>query len=300
MRALLIVLLLCGRAMADGAPVFTQGPERAFNCTHYLDGAVAYQKPAAAGPGDAMSLHLPVDKVVKFKVAAKPASARFSIDHAPPGATLTGATFNWKVAGTPGQTFTFDLVATAGDQTTRWPITIVIANQELFTAWSAGYGSVWPDCSKFPASYTVKDLDGDGRDDVIYTDAGLVEDGHHYDKSHVMLQRGAKLKFVEAFTCDSCDPDVYATEDGTHVFAYIDEGCCCQRDLHIESVDDNAVGTDHPVHQTCGGNMTMVPEVTFNKNARGRVTSITLTPSEQQSDEKPKTWPWDKATKTFH
>jgi hypothetical protein len=298
MRVLLIIVFWSARAIAG--PVFTQGPERVFNCTHYLDGAAAYHQPIQVKPGEPLSLHLPVDKLVKFVIAAKAkGKVAFSLDHAPPGATLKGSSFVWKVAGKPDQVYDFAILATADGSTTRWEISVTIANDALFTAWSAGYGSVWPDCNVFPGTVEVKDLDGDGRSDVIFTDLGGMLDGRHDDTTHVMIQHGAKHKFVEATTCSHCTPEGYIASDGTS-FVVTTAECCGNKSMSISRVDDDgghdAGGQD--LHQKASNDLTLISdEYAFERDAKGRVTALLITPVDGG---KPHRLPWDKATKTFH
>ena len=91
----LVLAVATGVAAAEpAAPRWLSGPDRAFNCTHYLEGEVAYRKPVQVKPGRPMTLDLPVDKVVKFTLSAAPAEKRgkvtYSLEGAPPGANLTG------------------------------------------------------------------------------------------------------------------------------------------------------------------------------------------------------------------
>lgn len=293
MRVAILLLVLFGTAHATtSAPVFTSGPERAFNCTHYLDGEVEWKKPAQVEPGDPMALHLPVDKVVKLKLATK-RKATFSLETPPPGAKLVGANFEWKVAGTAGQKFTFAFVATEGDAVTRWPITVTIADAKLFTAWSAGMGSVWPDCTVYTsASYDVVDLDGDGRDDVIYGTLG----GDAVQR-HVMLQRGDKLKFTEALACIDCAPEPRIAKDGTRLLVS-EHTCCCVNTVVIWRLDGDTATQlrSFDLRQACGMENEPPPDsYELATDAKQRVTGITIRMTGGTDKAV-----WDPAKKDFH
>jgi hypothetical protein len=266
------VLMVASTARADG-PRWLSGPDRAYNCTHYLEGDVAWRRPVEARPGESMSLVLPVDKVMKFTLAARPArrgdKLTYALEGAPPGARLTGAAFEWKVAGAPGQRFELSLVAIEGDARARWPVSIRIADAGLFTAWSAGLGSVWPDCAVYPApGFEVLDLDGDGKDDVIY---GTFADSDGRIERHVMLQRGP-MKFVEAASCLSCSPRPDLASDGTHLL--IDEDhCCCILSVKVDRLDGDRYVTANSwqVPDTCAADPRDATTITFKRDARGRV-----------------------------
>ena len=289
MRTFLIMWLLCARAVAGG-PVFTAGPDKAFNCTHYFDNGTAK-------PGEPMDLRFPVDKVVKFKLAARASKkgekVAFSLVDAPPAAKLNAASFEWKVEGKPGQTFKFDVVATEDAGTTHWPLVITIAEQKLFTAWSAGLGSVWPDCSVvLPDSYEVRDLDHDGRDDVSFSFKGEVYDGRTEHTTRLMIQRGAPMKFVK-LECIDCTFTPYVTNDGTHLFVS-EGGCCCQTMISIDRVDESAITALNsftvPTTASCGP---QDHEVTWALTVDKHDRVVALVIDGQKL-------PWDKATRTFH
>jgi hypothetical protein len=234
----LLVLIASGSVAAAG-PRWLSGPDRAYNCTHYLEGSVAWNHPAEAKPGEAMSLVLPVDKIATFTLSAQPAKKghklTYAIEGAPPGAKLVGSKFEWKVAGAPGQRFQLVLVATEDDASARWPISVRIADAKLFAAWSAGMGSVFPDCSVYPADFDVEDLDGDGKDDVIY---GVYAGSDGTIERHVMLQRGT-MKFVEATTCLSCSPVPDIASDGTRLLI-VENDCCCVLTFGVQRLDGDS------------------------------------------------------------
>jgi hypothetical protein len=279
MRALLVVGLVAGSSVAGAAPRFTSGPDRAFNCTHYLGAASGWKKPPRVEPGEAMDLTLPNDKVMKFTLVAQPTKkagkVTFALEGAPAGAMLTGASFSWKVAGVPGQTLAFAIVASDGpESTTKWPIKVTIADHKLFTAWSAGMGSVWPDCDVYQASgFTVEDLDGDGKDDVMFRKFGGSDDS---TETTVMLQRG-DMKFVEAASCDSCSPRGEVATDGTRLL--VDEtDCCCTLSVTIQRLDgDQYVKAEAWQVPSCPDESTPVTRITLDRDAKHRIKGATHT-----------------------
>jgi hypothetical protein len=266
----LVLIAASSAAAAPAGPRWVAGPDRAFNCTHYLDGVVEFRHPAQAKPGEAMSLVLPVDKVAKFTLEAQPAQkghkVTYSIEGAPAGAKLDGAKFEWKVAGASEQLFQFALVATEGDATTKWPISVRIADAKRFAAWSAGMGSVWPDCEVYAApDFKVVDLDGDGKDDVIY---GVYAGSDGTVEHHIMLQRG-KLKFVEAKTCIKCSPAPEIASDGTRLLVYEDD-CCCVLSFGVDRLEGDAyvLAHDWQLPGSCADDPTTM---TLEHDAKGRV-----------------------------
>jgi hypothetical protein len=282
MRASLVVVgLVAAGSVAGAAPRFTSGPDRAFNCTHYLGAASGWKKPPRVEPGEAMDLTLPDDKVMKFTLAAQPTKKKagkvtFALEGAPAGATLDGAAFAWKVAGVPGQTLAFAIVASDGpDSTTKWPIKVTIADRKLFTAWSAGMGSVWPDCDVYQASgFTVEDLDGDGKDDVIFRKFSGSDDS---TETTVMLQRG-DMKFVEAASCDACSPRGEIAIDGTRLL--VDEtDCCCILTVAIQRLDgDHYVKVETwQVTSGCADPYNPITTITFDRDAKNRIKGATHT-----------------------
>lgn len=273
MRVLLIVCLLAHTAAADG-PKWLAGPDRAYNCTHYLVAPVSYKHPPQIAPGDKMMLTMPRDKVMKFTLSAKGKKVRYELESPPPGAKLTGAKFEWKVAGASGQKYAFALVAIDGEEKTRWPIELTIATDQQFTAWSAGMGSVWPDCDVYvDSSFQVGDLDGDGKDDVIYR-RFVGDDGS--TEQIIMLQRGA-LKFVEAMSpCISCMYRPEIAGDGTRLLVS-ETTCCCVDTTSIVAFDgEQFVGAGNwEVGGDCGaGDFKTKPEITLVRDSRKRITGV--------------------------
>jgi hypothetical protein len=281
--SLVIVALTASIASADvKGPTWTAGPDKAYNCTHYLDHGAAWKDPPRAWPGKAMKLVMRRDKDMKFTLAAKPAKrggkVTYELENAPAGAKLVGNKFTWKVAGAAGQKYDFALVAIAvGEDAarTKWPITVTVASDDLVTAWSAGLGSVWPDCDVYaPRSYDrVEDLDGDGKDDVVYqTYAG--EDGT--TETHVKLQRG-KMKFVQVHSCFGCSPEPETASDGTRLLV-IQDSCCCMETGEIFRFDADtvvSVGSWQESSASCGAPDGSV-SVSFERDKKNRITAFVM------------------------
>jgi hypothetical protein len=274
----LVMVALTGVAAAPlHGPTWSAGPDKAYNCTHYLDVMAGWKSPPRVDPGEPMKLVMRTDKVMKFTLAAKSATKRgkvtFALDGAPTGAKLVKNKFEWTVAGTSGQNFNFDLVAVGDDGgRTRWPLSVTIADDKLVTAWSAGLGSVWPDCSVYADSeYEVRDLDGDGKDDVIHrTFAG--DDGS--TQTHVMLQRG-KLKFVEAHSCFSCWPAAEVAGDGTRLLVIQDSCCCIESGTVLRFEGDRTVEAGGWQESgSCTPDPNDATTITFARDAKQRITGI--------------------------
>jgi len=273
MRVLLIICVLATTAAAD--PTWIAGPDRAYNCTHYLGAASGWKHAPQIAPGERMVLTMPRDKVMKFTLSAKGKQVRYELESPPPGAKLTGAKFEWKVAGTPGQKLAFALVAIEGEQKVRWPIEVTIATDQQFTAWSAGMGSVWPDCDVYVDSwFAVGDLDGDGKDDVMYRRfAG--SDGSA--ETVVMLQRGA-MKFVEgAAPCLSCGYTPEVAADGTRLLVS-ETSCCCVDTTSVLALDGDRFGDagSWSVSDNCNGDFKTKPTITLTRDSRNRITGVDI------------------------
>lgn len=303
-RVALIVIIACSARVVAAdplpGPTWVAGPDKAYNCTHYLDQPSAWKAPPRVNAGEPMKLVMRKGKVMKFTLAAKPVTkgkVTYELETPPPGAKLAGAKFTWTVAGAAGQKLDFALVAVGADGgRTKWPLSVTIADDDLVTAWSAGLGSVWPDCSVYaPASYdAVLDLDGDNKDDVIYrTYAG--EDGTM--ETHVMLQRG-NMKFVEVHTCYSCTPSPEVAVDGTHLLL-LQESCCCMETGTVYRFDGDAllaVGSwQEPSKGTCNPEPDRGVDVIIDRDAKNRIKAIEMHPERGKVTR----YRWSSKTKRF-
>jgi hypothetical protein len=276
-RIAIVVVAFARIASAEtmAGPQWVSGPDRAYNCTHYLDQAAEFRHAPQVKPGEPMKLVMRRDKEMTFALAAKAKRGKvhFELDGTPPpGAKIANAKFTWMVAGAPSTSWSFGIVAVGDDGgRTRWPIDVRIADDRLVAAWSAGMGSVWPDCDVYADSrFTVEDLDGDGKDDVIFRNI-VGSDGT--TEAHVMLQRGT-LKFTEAHTCMSCAPTREVAADGTPLLV-IDSSCCCHHTISVFALDGDryasAGGWD--LLEECSGQ----PDDTldFDRDTKNRITGAT-------------------------
>ena len=279
----ILAIILCAAHVAAADPLpgpkWVSGPDKAYNCTHYLDRPTGWEAPPRVNAGEPMKLVMRKDKVMQFTLAAKALNKRgkvaYELETPPPGAKLAGAKLTWTIAGTSGQKFDFAIVAVGDDGgRTKWPLSVTIADDKLVTAWSAGLGSVWPDCTVYAAStYDVRDLDGDGKDDVIYrTYAG--NDGT--TETHIMVQRG-NMKFVEVHTCFSCGPASDMASDGTRFLIFQDDCCCIQSGSILRFEGDatvEAAAWQEP------GSCTADPDgpttISFDRDKQQRITGIRM------------------------
>lgn len=282
-------------ADAPAGPTWVSGPDKAYNCTHYLDVPTGWKAAPQVSAGQAMKLVMRRDKDMKFTLVARSSTKKkskvtFELENAPPGAKLAGAKFTWKVAGTAGQKLDFALVAVGVDGgRTRWPISVTIADDKLVTAWSAGLGSVWPDCNVYAPMQPelVADMDGDGKDDVIYrTYAG--EDGT--TEAHVMLQRGS-MKFVEVHSCYSCGPSPDVAVDGTRLLV-LQDSCCCIESGSIYRFDGDSVVSVGSWQESSKGGCNPDPDggttIVFDRDAKGRIEAVEMHPEKG----KVRRYPW--------
>ncbi len=304
-RLAIIAVVVCVVRVAIADPVpgpkWISGPDKAYNCTHYLDQPSGWEAPPRVNAGEPMKLVMRKDKVMQFTLAAsattKKGKVSFELETPPPGAKLAGAKFSWTVAGTSGQKFDFAVVAVGDDGgRTRWPLGVTIADDKLVTAWSAGLGSVWPDCTVFAPMQPdeVGDFDGDGKDDVIFrTYAG--DDGT--TETHVMLQR-AKMKFVEVHTCYSCGPGPEVAVDGTRLLVD-QQSCCCMETGIVYRFDKDLLVPTGSWQESSKGSCNPEPDrgvdIVFDRDARNRIRAIELHPEQG----KVKRFPWDTKTKSF-
>ena len=143
-------------------------------------------------------------------------------------------------------------------------------------------GSVWPDCDVYATgTYEVEDLDGDGKDDVIYkTYVG----GDGTTETHVMLQRKS-MKFVEAASCLTCHPSADVAADGTRLLITQDD-CCCILSIGVQRFegDSTAAVVAWQVPSSCHADPAEVTSITFTRDAKQRITGAEHTRADGKTE----------------
>lgn len=275
-RAALFVLVVVGiaapaAAEAPKAPVsprWTKLPADKWRCSRYA--------PLIGSPTQ-LTVYAPAGKPVIFTMAAASrdrTKIAYRADGLPAGATVDARSgrFTWQIPTSATGSWSITLVATtAKGAEIRSAFTLAIAEPRLVAAWRAGMGSFEPDCQHQITDIKFVDVDGDGTEDLVYTEGDETDDSANSGSYAQHVRRGVGAKFD---AIDRVLPygelAVAATPDGRRVVT-VTSSCCCRADLAIYRI--TPTGADELL-QVTGEECRGYDALTVTRDAKGAITRV--------------------------
>lgn len=236
--SLAVLLGLTSHAIAAPTLRFTKGPDDKYRCSRYAP---------AVSKSEALRVFAPPGKPMVFSfaaVASDRSAVKYRAEGLPSGARVDAqGKFAWAIPVDANGTWTITLVAetTTGGKSTS-SFTLAIAEPDLVVAWRSGMGSYEPDCTQRISRYFFRDLDGDGKTDLVYTTGDQADDSANQGSyvTHVRLRTGDRFDPVPR-TLAADDLDVVTLPDGKPAVV-VRKSCCCMADIWIVRL--TAAGAD--------------------------------------------------------
>lgn len=263
---LLVVVLVVGAGSAAAgpkAPEWFKRPNDKYRCTRYTPGI---------GPDTELRVYAPPGKPMMFSIAATH-GARYRAEGLPPGATLDAKSglFSWKIPKDATGSWHVKLIAENAGGSISSPLVIEIASPDLVAAWRVGIAGFEPDCTARIMELEFRDVDGDGKRDLIYTIGDESDDSANSGSFVRHVQRGLGDHFDgidRTLPWGSLDPTV--APDGAPAVV-IEHTCCCRHELSIWKI--TPAGAD-PLLETGGEECRSYQAIELEHDKAGHITRV--------------------------
>jgi hypothetical protein len=284
MRLLAVAVVLgVGTVAVAGpkAPEWFKRPDDKYRCTRYAPGV---------GPDDGLRVYAPPGKPMMFSIAAT-RGARYRADGLPPGATLDARSgvFSWKIPADATGKWNVKLVAENAGGAISSPLTIEIASTEIVAAWKAGMGGFEPDCSTRIRGFEMRDVDGDGAADLVYTTGDDKDDSANSGSFIVHVQRrvGDHFDGVDR-TLPWGSIDTTVTPAGATAIV-TESSCCCRHELSIHQITAKGV---EELLDAVGEDCRNYQAVELERDKAGRITRVTTRGGDDEAHPVEVHWHW--------